>query len=167
MFQDIMQNVKIIVLSNLQDQFWVISGPFCIKKPDYQLSQKQILLTVSTHIVQAVHLQKINKALNCKHHRRFIFVLFLGSIASRHLLVPNLCGGIKENLTSSWPTALMLEEELIQLTIHNFSKNEIIALVKNFMKYKLCCFLAELNQVYYEKFIGVVKFIPRACNSKK
>ena len=81
------------------------------------------------------------------------------SIASWHLLIPNLCGGIKENLTSSWPTALMLEEELIQLTIHNFSKNEIIALVKNFMKYKLCCFLEELNQVYYEKFIGVVKFI--------
>ena len=150
-----MSNVKNIVLSNAQDQFWVISGPFCIKKPDYQLSQKQILLTVSTHIVQAVHLQKINKALTCKHHRRSIFVLFLGSIASQHLLVPNLCGGIKENLISSCINALMFEEELTQLTIHNFCKNEIITPVKNIMKYKLYCYFGRTKSSILKKCLLV------------
>ena len=64
----------------------------------------------------------------------------LGSIASQHLLVPNRCGGRKQNLTSSCLTAVMLAEELIELTLHKFCKKKSITPVKIFMKYKLCCY---------------------------
>ena len=58
----------------------------------------------------------------------------LGSIASQHLLVPNRCGGRKQNLTSSCLTAVMLAEELIELTLQKFCKNKSITPVKIFMK---------------------------------
>ena len=48
----------------------------------------------------------------------------------------NPCRGLKqmrENQTSSCLTALMLEKELIQVTTHNFCKNEVITPVKKFL----------------------------------
>ena len=96
---------------------------------------------------------------------------FLDSMTSQHLLVPNLCSGIKKNLTSSCRTTLILEDEMIQLTLHNFCKNENIAPVKNVMKVaqsiKLCCYFSTTNSSIFKWFIGLVKFITRSCHVKK
>ena len=59
-----------------------------------------------------LYLKKVIKLLHSSITKGPFVYYFLGSIAPQHLLVSNLCVGIKENLASPCLTALMLEEEL-------------------------------------------------------
>ena len=68
----------------------------------------------------------------------------------------------------------MLEEKLIQVTTHNFCKNEVITHVKKIAlsldegcaKYKLCWYFGRTNSDIFKRHIGVIKCTPRTCNGK-
>ena len=130
-----MQNVKNIILSNFlvyikKDQFWVISGPVCIKS---QITSFPKLVSILFKLCICEKFIKLLLAIVTESP--FLCYFWAISLLSIYWFL-NPCSGlkqIKENQTSSCLTALMLEKELIQVTTHNFCKNEVITPVKKLL----------------------------------